>query len=167
MSKSDLLRIRIRALTLFVIAALTLRGLTALPLSYELDYLNRVAGPQSIFVRLFPNVTAWIGQVYDGLTNCWARYPFLAYGTDWLAFAHFVIALAFLGVQHDPIKNRWTVEWAMLACALVIPWTLLSGAVRGIPWFGQLVDMAFAILGIIPLAFLRRDIRLLESLPLP
>lgn len=167
MSKSDVLRIRIRALTLFFMAALILSGLTALPLSYELDYLNRVAGPQSIFVRLFPNVTGWIGRVHDGVLNTWGHYPFLAYGTDWLAFAHFVIALAFLGVQHDPIKNRWVVEWAMLACVLIIPWTLLSGAVRGIPWFWQLVDMSFGILGIVPLAFLRRDIRRLEALPLP
>lgn len=167
MSKGDTLCIRIRALTLFVMAVLTLRGLTALPLSYEIDYLNRIAGPQSIFASLFPNVTGWIGHVHDGLITSWGQYPFLAYGTDWLAFAHFVIALAFLGVQRDPVKNRWVVEWAMLVCVLLIPWTLLSGAVRTIPWFWQLVDMSFGIFGIIPLTFLRRDIRLLESLPLP
>jgi hypothetical protein len=167
MPQRDVLCIRIRALTFFFMAALVLSGLTALPLSYELDYLNRLVGPQSIFAPLFPNVTAWIGRVHDGLLDSWSRYPFLAYGTDWLAFAHFVIALAFLGVQHDPIKNRWVVEWSMLACVLVIPWTLVAGAVRGIPWFWQCVDMSFGIVGIIPLLFLRRDIRRLESLPLP
>lgn len=167
MPKSDLLHIRIRALCLFFMGALTLSGLTALPLSYELDYLNRLAGPHSIFARLFPNVTGWIGLVHDGLKYSWSHYPFLAYGTDWLAFAHFAIALAFLGVQRDPIKNRWVVEWAMLICALIIPWTLTSGVVRGIPWFWQLVDMSFGILGIVPLLFLHRDIRKLESLTLP
>jgi len=37
-------------------------------------------------------------------------YPFIAYGTDWLAFAHFVIAIAFIGPWRDPVRNVWVVE---------------------------------------------------------
>ena len=30
----------------------------------------------------------------------------IAYGTDWLAFAHITIAVAFLGPLKDPVRNR-------------------------------------------------------------
>ena len=35
-----------------------------------------------------------VGKVRDALNDTYSRYPFIAYGTDWLAFGHFVIALA-------------------------------------------------------------------------
>ena len=34
-------------------------------------------------------------------------YPLLAYGTDWLAFSHLVLAVVFLGAWRDPVRNRW------------------------------------------------------------
>jgi hypothetical protein len=33
-------------------------------------------------------------------------YPFLAYGTDWLAFVHLVIAVAFVGPFFDPVPDK-------------------------------------------------------------
>jgi hypothetical protein len=47
----------------------------------------------------------------------------------------------------------------MIACLLVIPWTLFFGAIRGIPFFWQLIDMSFGILGLIPLWLARQSIQ--------
>ena len=76
-----------------------------------------------------------------------ARYPFLAYGTDWLAFAHLVIAVAFVGPWRDPVRNRWVVTFGLIACAGVIPLALIAGAVRGIPLYWRLIDCAFGVGG--------------------
>ena len=40
---------------------------------------------------------AWVERVHAALVVTGERYPFLAYGTDWLAFAHLVLALVFVG----------------------------------------------------------------------
>jgi hypothetical protein len=48
----------------------------------------------------------WIARVYDALTETNARYPFLAYGTDWLAFAHLVLPLLFIRPYHNPVRNK-------------------------------------------------------------
>ena len=90
-----------------------------------------------------------------GTWPCW---------TGWQAFAHVAIATAFIGPLRDPIRNRWVVEFGMLVCALLIPWTLLMAVVRHIPWFWQLMDMSFGVFGILPLWWVRRDILRLESL---
>jgi hypothetical protein len=42
-----------------------------------------------------------------GVHETGRRFPFVTYGTDWLAFGHFVIALAFVGALRDPVRNRW------------------------------------------------------------
>jgi hypothetical protein len=152
------LRRRVRALVLFFMAALTASGLTAVPLAWELGLLNRLAGPGSALAGWLPVLGGWIGRVHVGLQAAYVAFPQISYGTDWLAFAHLVIALAFIGLLHDPVRNRWVVEWGMLACGLLLPWTLLMGAVRGIPWFWQLVDMSFGLVGMLPLWFTRRSI---------
>ena len=77
-----------------------------------------------------------------------AHYPFLFYGTDWLAFGHVVIALAFIGPLRNPWRNRWVVEWGILACVLVIPWALVFGPLRGIPFFWRLIDTSFGFGGL-------------------
>ena len=75
-----------------------------------------------------------------------------AYGTDWLAFAHLVIAVAFVGPLRDPVKNVWVVEWGMIACLSVIPLALICGPIRGIPFCWQIIDCSFGVVGVIPLA---------------
>ena len=57
-----------------------------------------------------------------------AKHPMLFYGTDWLAFGHFVIAVAFIGVLRDPVRNRWLFDFGLIACAMVI--LLRSSSVR-------------------------------------
>ena len=106
----------------------------------------------------FPEFSEWIAQVNDAVQNGYGQYPFLAYGTDWLAFGHVAIALAFVGPLRDPVKNVWVIEFGIIACLLVIPWTLIFGVIREIPFFWQLIDMSFGILGIIPLWLARQSV---------
>jgi hypothetical protein len=140
----------IRILIGFFMAALAASGLTAIPLRAELEVANR------IIARLAwtpAPLAAWLRLVAEAIDASLRDYPFLAYGTDWLAFAHLVIALAFLGAYRDPIRNRWVMEWGMLACLLVVPMALTFGALRAIPWWWRLIDCSFGALGLIPLWF--------------
>jgi hypothetical protein len=106
----------------------------------------------------------WILKVRDALNETNARYPFLAYGTDWLAFGHFVIAIAFIGPWRDPVRNLWVIEFGMIACVLVVPFALVMGGVRDIPFGWRLIDCCFGVFGIIPLWFCRRLIVRLAEL---
>jgi len=83
-------------------------------------------------------------------------HPFLFYGTDWLAFGHFMIAIAFVGALRDPVRNSWLFNFGLIACALVIPYALLFGAIRGIPFWWRLIDCSFGVFGLVPLWFCRR-----------
>jgi hypothetical protein len=100
--------------------------------------------------------------VNDALTATNARYPFLAYGTDWLAFGHLVIAVAFLGPYIDPVRNKWFITFGLIACAGVIPLALIAGEIRGIPLPWRLVDCSFGVVGSVPLLFCRQSIVALE-----
>jgi len=102
--------------------------------------------------------------VYTGLHDTYRQYPFIAYGTDWLAFAHIVIAIVFWGPLRDPVKNIWVVEFGMIACGLVVPLALICGPLRGIPFFWRLIDCSFGILGFIPLWMARKDIQRIVAL---
>jgi hypothetical protein len=55
----------------------------------------------------------------------------------------------------------WVVQFGMIACAAVVPLTLIAGAVRGIPWGWQLIDMSFGAVGIVPLLMAYVNIRTL------
>lgn len=150
---------RVRRWISVFIAGLVLSGLTAFPLQRELGILHRL-------VRQVPVPSAlveWIAFVDRGLQATYAQYPFVAYGTDWLAFAHLVIAVAFIGPWREPVRNRWVIDWGLICCAGIVPLVLIAGPVRGIPWFWQLVDCSFAVGGAIPLWLVRREIDLLEK----
>jgi hypothetical protein len=43
----------------------------------------------------------------------------------------------------------------MIACVLVIPFALVFGAVRGIPFWWRLIDCSFGVFGFVPLYFCR------------
>lgn len=149
---------RVRALLIFFMLALALSGITAIPLQWELSILDHLFGSASTLGQWLPTLGYWISLVYDGLRDVYTRHPFLAYGTDWLAFAHVVIAIAFIGPLRNPVKNIWVVEFGMIACLLILPWVLIFGPLRGIPLFWRLIDMSFGVFGIIPLWLIRREI---------
>ena len=149
----------IRAWLVFFIVALVVSGLTAFPLETELQFASDVLHWLGFVPAAF---TEWIDRVRDALIATNDDYPFLAYGTDWLAFAHLVIAVAFIGPLRDPVRNIWIIQFGMIACAGVIPLALIAGTVRGIPLGWQLIDMSFGVIGIIPLLIVYRLIRRLE-----
>lgn len=154
---------RIKFLAIFFTSALVASGLTAIPLQWELKIIMPLFQQGSQLSSLFPAMSNWLEEINNGVQNGYGTYPFLAYGTDWLAFGHIAIAMSFVGVIRDPVRNIWVVEYAMLACVLIIPWTLVFGLIRNIPFFWQIIDMSFGILGIIPLWLIRRDILLISK----
>jgi hypothetical protein len=148
----------IRRWMVFFIIALVLSGLTAFALETELKLvLEAWPGQHS------GDLYSWVQKVYTALRDMNSRYPFLAYGYDWLAFAHLVIALAFIGPLRDPVRNKWIVEFGMIACLMIFPLAFIAGAVRGIPVYWRLIDCSFGVIGLIPLAVCYNKIRLLEE----
>lgn len=152
-TESQLL-IRIRLLALFFIVALIISGATAFPLEQELSLITKLIKPLVESSRIINGLYLWIAHVHEAIVNTNASYPFLAYGTDWLAFAHIIIAIAFVGVLIKPVRNIWIVYWAILACAAVFPLAFICGSIREIPTFWILIDCSFGALGLIPLFFL-------------
>ena len=151
----DGLRSRVRNLLILFIAGLVLSGLTAFPLVWEAGVLRDIAGNGTAVGARIPMLAGWIDRVNVGLTETGSKYPFIAYGTDWLAFAHIVIAIAFWGPLKDPVRNIWVIEFGMIACILVIPLALVCGPIRGIPPMWRVIDCSFGVLAIIPLALAR------------
>lgn len=145
----------IRSWIKFFIVVLVLSGLTAIPLEKELAFLCRVF-PTGSFTG------DWVDKVYTGIHDMNTQYPFLAYGYDWLAFAHFVLAILFIGPLKDPVKNRWVLEFGVIACLLIIPFALIAGHARGIPLWWRLIDCSFGVIGILPLSICLRKINKLE-----
>jgi len=158
------LETRVKFLLWFFIIALLASGITAFPLEWELNLLNQmVNGPGSPWPALWPDMAAWIARVNMGIQETARRFPFIAYGTDWLAFAHMVIAIAFWGPLKDPVRNIWVVEWGMIACVLVIPLALICGPIRDVPFFHRLIDCSFGVVGVLPLWWARNMIRQMEK----
>jgi hypothetical protein len=145
------------------IAGLVLSGLTAFPLQTELRWLAALLHQSWIEpLAQSSGLLQWIERVNEALAATGASFPFLAYGTDWLAFAHLAIAVAFIGPYVDPARNKWVVTFGLIACAGVIPLALIAGQVRGIPIAWRLVDCSFGILGSVPLLISRRLISAME-----
>lgn len=159
-SQPKILR-RIRFWLIVFIIGLVISGLTAFPLRWEVDLLYGFVQPGSALHRLWPALAEWIGRVNTALNDVNARYPFLFYGTDWLAFAHLVIAVAFWGPLRDPVKNIWVIQFGMIACVMVIPLALIAGPIRGIPWWWRAIDCSFGVFGILPLWLAYRDAKAL------
>lgn len=154
---------RIRVWLAIFIAGLVLSGLTAFPLATELRWTAAALHASRVEpTARASGLLAWIDRVNEALSTTSARYPFLAYGTDWLAFAHLVIAVAFIGPLIDPIRNRWVITFGLIACAGVIPLALIAGAVRGIPIGWRLIDCSFGVAGSLPLLVCRCLIRKLD-----
>jgi hypothetical protein len=162
-----ILRHRVKLLLLFFTIGLLLSGLTAFPIKAEVDFLQRIVGEGSRTESWWPWMARWISFVHRGVNETHRGYPFLFYGTDWLAFAHIVLAIAFIGPLRDPVRNIWVINFGMIACILVIPLAMICGPIRGIPFFWWLIDCSFGVFGIIPLyvswRYTRQIIRLESS----
>lgn len=150
------LKLKVRMLIVIFMTALVLSGLTAFPLEVELSYIRGVA---SDLLELNNPVYLWIAKVYDGLKEVNSKYPFISYGTDWLAFAHIVIAIVFVGPLRDPVKNIWVIHFGIIACLLIFPLAFIAGEIRGIPFYWRVIDCSFGAIGIIPLMLCDRYIK--------
>lgn len=140
----------------FFIVALFISGATAIPVEQELTYV----------VNHFPfegSIKGWLEQVLVGIKNTSENYPFLFYGFDWLAFAHFLFAILFIGPLRDPVKNKWIIEFGIIACILIIPFALIMGGFRGMPFWWRLIDCSFGVIGLIPLIICLKNIKRLET----
>lgn len=78
-----------------------------------------------------------------------------------------MIAIAFIGPIRDPIKNIWVVQFGLIASILVIPFALIFGEVRGIPFAWRLIDCSFGLAGILATRLAYNWIRKLERLSRP
>ena len=139
------------------IISLFLSGLTAIPIDAELSFL----------LRFFPfesNVHLWLSKVLVAYRETSTAHPFLLYGYDWLAFAHFILAILFIGPYCDPVKNIWVIQFGLIACVLIFPLAFIAGPFRGIPLGWRLIDCSFGVIGAIPLWICYRKTQVLNLL---
>ena len=148
----------IRGMIVFFIISIVISGITTFPIETELAWMQAHADSFPLCLR------DWINQVYAAVRDTNAQYPYLAYGTDWLAFAHLIIAIAFIGPLRDPVKNKWIIQWGMICCLCVFPLAFIAGAIRGVPVCWRLIECSFGVVGGILLYFCYRKIRRLELL---
>lgn len=142
---------------LFFMIMLVLSGITAMPAESELSFARKFFNENSPMGN-------WLTDLYIAVKNTGKNYPYLFYGYDWLAFAHFVLAIVFIGPYKDPVKNKWVIEFGAIACLLVIPFALIVGYFRGIPIWWRLIDCSFGIIGIIPLSVCYNKINQIERI---
>jgi len=159
-STAKKLRAQIKKLLILFMICLVLSGITAFPIESELAFVNARIGS---FPDAFQN---WIRTVYLAVRDTNEKFPYLSYGTDWLAFAHLVIAVAFIGPLRDPVRNIWIICFGMISCVMVFPLAFIAGPIRGIPFYWQLIDCSFGIFGFGLLYMIYRKIKTLEKLQL-
>jgi len=160
----DLVKFRL-VLGLFLVG-LVLSGVTAFPLLSELRILSQALGLQDAHsVDGFTGWARWILTVRFGLEATYASYPWIAYGTDWLAFGHLMIALFFVDPWLHPERARPNLVIGIIACALVFPLAAICGPLRGIPFWWRLIDCSFGLFGALPLLYCLRLSRRIPSVP--
>ncbi|RYD78238.1 MAG: hypothetical protein EOP53_11550 [Sphingobacteriales bacterium] len=151
------LRKRIKTWIITFIIFLALSGITAFPVETEL----RILLNNNLIPAFLQN---WISNIYQAIKITNENFPYLAYGYDWLAFAHLVISVAFIGPLRDPVRNIWVIQFGMIACLMVFPLAFIAGPIRQIPLYWQIIDCSFGVFGLIPLYICYKKIRNLEAI---
>jgi hypothetical protein len=152
------LRRKIKTAIIIIIIGLLLNGISAVPLQSELNFLLSKPDILPGFLR------NWWMYVSQGVHETNNKYSFMRYGFDWLAFAHFLIAIAFIGPLKDPVKNEWIVKWGMIASALSVLMALGWERVRAIPFWWSCIDASIAIISFIILWFCNKWIQELKGI---
>ena len=137
------------------IVVLFISGATAIPVKAELQWALQIV-PQNTWMH------NWLSTVFTGFTAMHKSYPFLMYGYDWLAFAHFVLAILFIGPYRDPVRNIWVIQFGLIACVLIFPLAFIAGYFRGIPFWWQLIDCSFGVIGFAMLWIIYKKIKLID-----
>lgn len=155
---------KIRLIIAFFMLALIVSGVTAFPVETELKMLCSMAEIDSATVNDSPAIFGFVHTIKESITEINQKTPQIAYGFDWLAFAHLVIAVLFIGPFRDPIRNKWVVQWGMIACISILPLALICGPIREIPLYWRFIDCSFGVFGIIPLLICMKWIKELEGM---
>jgi hypothetical protein len=151
MKKITLLK-KIKLALMFFIIALVLSGATAIPIDWELNLLlNYFSSDGGMYY--------WLSKVLAAYIKTKDQYPFLLYGYDWLAFAHFVLAILFIGPYKDPVRNIWVIEFGLIACVLIIPFAFITGYLRSIPIGWRLIDCSFGVVGFTVLRYCHTQLK--------
>lgn len=137
------LRRKIKVAILITIIGLLVNGISAIPLQREMNLLLSHPDKLPDFMR------DWWMYVSKGVNETNNKYPFMRYGFDWLAFAHLLIAIAFLGPLKDPVKNEWVVRWGMIASALSVLMALGWENIRDIPFWWSILDALLSVVAFI------------------
>lgn len=150
---------QIRLAIALVIFGLVISGLTAFPLLHELNLLSQMLAGDSRDPAAHAGLIHWVLKVRAGLESTYRDYPFIAYGTDWLAFGHLMIALFFILPYRDPQRYEGVLKVGIAASLLAIPLAFICGPIRGIPFYWRLIDCSFGLLCLPPLVFALRKLR--------
>ena len=148
-------------LALFILG-LVLSGVTAFPLATEISRMVAWLGIDPAHPPT-EGLGHWIWAVHSGLDDTYAHYPWIAYGTDWLAFGHIAIALFFVGAWIRPLESEMIIKGGIAACILVVPTALICGGMRGIPFGWRLIDCSFGAGGIVFLLYALAVLKRLQA----
>ena len=114
-----------------------------------------------VFLDYLPSfMQAWLLTVEEGVNAVESNYPFLLYGFDWLAYGHVAIAIFFIPAIKNPTAHITIINSGIIICTLMIPFVLVSGAVRYIPFWWRAGECIFAIIGILLLLYTRKMVLL-------
>lgn len=154
---------RFRITMAVFIVGLLLSGITAFPLLTEMRLATSWLGlGEAVSPAGHTGLDFWILTLKCGLEDMHGHYPWIAYGTDWLAFGHITIALFFIGPLIRPAESRSVLYAGIAACVLIIPLALICGPIRGIPLYWRLIDCSFGVFGILPLLYCLRLLRYID-----
>jgi len=155
---------RIRVLLILFVLGLAFGCQIVLFVTPELALLNSMLGLGTRMGQYFPNLSAWINHLYEGITETYSKYPFVAYCMDWLAFAQLAFIIFFIGALIDPVRNIWIIKSGMVICVMHILLSFGCGSFRGVPLFWQLLDSSFGILGFIVIYLAYKNVKYLENI---
>ena len=95
----------------------------------------------------FPALLPWLKTVSHSVDYISSDATHLLYGYDWLGFAHVLFAILFVGALREPERNRFLLDFGLVACALIIPTAFIAGHFRGIPPLWSFLDSLFGVIG--------------------
>jgi hypothetical protein len=151
---------RIKTLIVLFQIGMFFSGITAFFIPWGIDLIM----DSTIFENT--SLHPWLTSVQLGIHDVDSRYQFFFYGTDWLAFAHVLFAILFIGAYRDPIRNKWLFQFGIIASILIFPLALIMGYTRGIPIQWQLMDCCFGVVAGVLLYFTLRIIKRYETIEL-
>lgn len=154
---------RIRVLLVLFVLGLAFGCQLVLFVRPELGWLNNMLGTGTRMRENFPNLSAWINHLYEGITETYSKYPFVAYCMDWLAFAQLAFIVFFIGTIADPVRNIWIIKSGMVICVLHILLAFGGGSFRGVPLFWRFLDSSFGFVGLIVLYLAYKNVKYLET----